>query len=851
MYIGQLNMNRTNSAGSYQFFHRGTLTPFSPNLVFNSDGADTGEIPFGSGSLCTGSSVGWKWRSLMDTGVDIRFKFDKEMFIGAVCLKLADGSAAKAVEVFSLVDEELSCVGRCDAQTDGHLRGELTIPIGVRAAVIVVRLQADLKDIVLENLALIGADSDEPDIYPTCADIQYHGGQYPLAALAAIATSESSTDAIFAASYLRERFMEYFGIELPVTPSQKGSISIGLDDNLPPEGYRVRVHSDGVELLASRRLGLLYAVETLLQLAKNGALPYCEINDKPRTPLRGFHFGLPPREELDFARRLIRYVLIPMRYNTLFIEFAGGMRFDKHPEISEAWERGNLAAKAGKQPAIPHSSMVAGGGLLEKEEVREFIVYCKSYGFEVIPEVQSFGHVQYITYAHPEIAEVAETAENGKELDTRHADQPPSTFYHHSYCPLHEKSYEIIYDIIDEIVEVVRPERYVHMGHDEIYQVGICPRCRDKNHADLYALHVTRMHDYLAKKGLKMMIWCDMLQPTERYKTYPAIDRLPRDIVMLDFIWYFHFDLDMEDHILPYGYKVIMGNMYSSHYPRFEQRIAKEGMIGGEVSTWCRFDEYTLAKEGKIYDLLYSAEMLWSDKYDSRARTVYNSWIAKRIPRLRDELRGIAKPIQPVRAQAIALPSTSTPRLPIAVGEVLKHSSNTLEGRMFDLSSAQRLSPTPIEVPVAAKYQKLVFLHATVNNAPRIVWGALREVGRYTVRYTDGSQVEVPVEYAGNICVYSRRYGEPMPHQYYRHQGYIATYWSDPLLQAKTTDGRDVTALGFEWVNPHPEREIASILCCGNGETDADVLLFGISGILPPTCDKTHARQVSLSGRMV
>ena len=92
-------------------------------------------------------------------------------------------------------------------QTDGHLRGELTIPIGVRAAVIVVRLQADLKDIVLENLALIGADSDEPDIYPTCADIQYHGGQYPLAALAAIATSESSTDAIFAASYLRERFM--------------------------------------------------------------------------------------------------------------------------------------------------------------------------------------------------------------------------------------------------------------------------------------------------------------------------------------------------------------------------------------------------------------------------------------------------------------------------------------------------------------------------------------------------------------------------------------------------------------------------------------------------------------------
>jgi len=139
-----------------------------------------------------------------------------------------------------------------------------------------------------------------------------------------------------------------------------------------------------------------------------------------------------------------------------------------------------------------------------------------------------------------------------------------------------EKSYEIIYDLIDEIVEVVKPERYVHMGHDEIYEIGLCPRCKDKDHSDLYAKHVTRMHDYLKKKGLGMMIWSDMLQPTERYLTPPAITKIPKDIVMLDFIWYFHFDIDMEDHILPHGFNVIMGNMYSSHYPRFESRIAKK-----------------------------------------------------------------------------------------------------------------------------------------------------------------------------------------------------------------------------------------------------------------------------------
>jgi hypothetical protein len=689
------------SNGRYGFYRRGTLIPFAPDLA---PSEKTVDISLGSGNLCTGVPVGWKWSSLMDTGVDVRFCFEQEVFVGAVYLKLDDRSTVKAVEVFSEVEAELACVGRFDAHTGGLLRGEFTIPIGVRASLLVVRLQADLKDIVITDLEIIGADTAQPDIYPTPVDLKYHEGQFSLDALKGVA-SGSSPDTSFAQAYLIERFREYLGITLREVSVTEGAIHIELDDNLASDSYKIRIKTDGVELSASTRLGLLYAVESLIQLVRDGALPYCEVNDAPRASVRGFHFGLPPREELAFARRLIRYVLIPMRCNTLFMEFAGGMRFDKHPEISEAWVQANKAAAAGTQPPFPHGDMVAGGALLEKDEVREFVEYCKSFGFEVIPEVQSLGHIQYITYAHPEIGEVAETQDKGTKLDTRSADQPPSTYYHHSYCPLHEKSYEIIYDIIDEIVEVVCPERYVHMGHDEVYQIGLCPRCSNKDHAELYALHVTRMHDYLAQKGLKMMIWCDMLHPTERYKTHLAISKLPRDIVMLDFIWYFHFDLDMEDHILPYNYQVIMGNLYSSHYPRLEQRIVKKGMIGGQVSTWCRFDEYTLAKKGKIFDLMYTAEMLWSARYDSRARTVYTTWIAQMMPHLRDELRGIAKPIdQSICSKAIALPATSAPRLPVAVAEALKRSANTLDNRMFNFANAQRLSKTPIEVSLSGSF---------------------------------------------------------------------------------------------------------------------------------------------------
>ena len=64
------------------------------------------------------------------------------------------------------------------------------------------------------------------------------------------------------------------------------------------------------------------------------------------------------------------------------------------------------------------------------------------------------------------------------------ADKKPDEFYPHCYCALHDKSYEIIFDLIDEIVDVVKPARYVHMGHDEVYQIGVCERCRNRAPAD-------------------------------------------------------------------------------------------------------------------------------------------------------------------------------------------------------------------------------------------------------------------------------------------------------------------------------------------------------------------------------
>ncbi len=224
--------------------------------------------------------------------------------------------------------------------------------------------------------------------------------------------------------------------------------------------------------------------------------------------------------------------------------------------------------------------------------------------------------------------------------------------------------------------------------------------------------------------------------------------------------------------------------------------------------------------------------MMWSNTYNSKAREVYTRMIQEMIPQVRDELRGIAKTVDTtIESTPIKLPTSSDPCLPEEIHSLVCNAGESLKGYSFDLSAAQRLSDKPIEIEADGEFRKLIFLHTTANNAKRVAWNSLTKVGEYVIRYSDNTELAIPVEYGGNICVWSRRYAKPMTQQYYRHQGYIATYLSDPLIQAKSKDGRDITVLAYDWVNPYPDRKIESISCRGDNETDADILLLGISGV--------------------
>lgn len=726
------------------------------------------------------------WTTHYDQPFEYTCTLESPCFIDRVLLSTSADTALTSV----ILTIDGQTVSRHTAETGSTITGhEISLPAGLPGQTLTFTMEAPWSDVSLTQLTIYGVTDDF--LYPTPSSAAYTGQRVPLTRF--LTYTADSDEGLRAGEILAEKLLEQY--QLRLLPSSDGSIHYTQDTIIPNDGYVLDIQEDGIAISASNLRGAIYAVETILKLIREETLPIGHIEDAPFTAFRGVHLALPPVDEIPFTKRLVKYLLSPMGYNTVILEIAGGMQFESHPEINEAFLEAAAKSKTGEWPPLAHS-YIAGGGIVPKKDVAELADYIRSFGIDVIPEIQSLGHVQYMTTAHPEIAELETQVIDNDTIDTRLEDANKETFYPHCYCPSDERSYQLLFDVADEIIETIRPTRYVHMGHDEVYQIGLCPKCREKDPADLYAEDINRLHAYLAGKGLAMMIWSDMLQPVSSYKTPPAIHKIPKDVIMMDFIWYFHLDQDIENYLLDEDFKVIFGNQYSSLFPRYENRIRRSGVLGGEVSTWTMTSEYEIAKEGKIYDFLYTAQMLWSESYSRHLRLTYDRKIRSLMPSIRSALHGIL--------------------YPSLLPDIAMDTCHESQAGQF------------ISCDVNAACESLVFEHTSAKSRTRIPWIALEEIGHYEVLYEDGTALRIPIEYAGNIGYQHRRQNEPLAIPYYRHNGYIGTYFADST-ETYTPDGEIETWYRYEWINPRPECPIEKVLLHEAPDSGTHILVRKIS----------------------
>ena len=739
----------------------------------------------------------WKWGNLFDCAVDITYTFPKECYVGMIDLGLVG-----ADEVTVIVDGVKVAVRDVAKPALVNLAGKEVI----------IRARGGFADLHFKGAQIFGfyPDDEEPFILPRPKKLEYTGERVKIGGITA-----SNVDALYTADFLYDSLKERY----ETLPDGEGiELSFEIDKSYEDERYTVEVTSDGATVKAASRLALLWGACRVIDLWDGATLPIISIDDKPDVPMRGFHMGLPTVDNIDFVKRFIRYVLLPYGYNHVIIEFNGAMRFDRHPEISEKWIESEKLYREGKGNRVMHADIGAEGTVLEKWQVREILDVLDGFGIEVIPEVQTLAHIEYITNAYPEFAELGTFMKTATEAELKWIKHPHVP--DHCYCPHNEKCMAIVYDIIDEIVDVVKPKRYVHIGHDEVYHIGLCDKCKEKGAPRVYVEHVKALHSYIADKGLKTMLWSDMLH-TDMYYTGESFDfvkrELPKDLMLLDFTWYFHLGKDIEDSLLPEGYEIMMGNLYSSHYPRFASRIAKNGMVGGQVSTWTAVSEKKFGEHGKFLDLPYTAEMLWNAySYDERNRASLTALIGQCIiPEMRDLMHG--------RYDLYLASETESCEV---VGSFPGSDERVPEELLY-----LGLTEPKDKLAVGSKYDRLILEHATLNPAPRICWQELTPVGAYTVTYEDGETVSIPVLSSGGILYINSTYGAPMPDNYYRHQGYVGTWFADPTYEYRTAEGKPVLLLGQIWDNPHPEKKIDCISYEAEKGEYAVLLSAGVLGV--------------------
>jgi hypothetical protein len=259
-------------------------------------------------------------------------------------------------------------------------------------------------------------------------------------------------------------------------------------------------------------------------------------------PVRGFSISAPSPQYFDTFLKFVDEELASRKVNTLLLLVGYRYEFKKHPEL-----RDSLA--------------------LTKKQVKELVRLCRSKNIQLIPQLQILGHQSSMTKANMLLQKYPEFDETPNVRLLKERKWPnEQALYAKSYCPLHPGVHEIVYDCVDELMEVFETDVF-HAGMDEIFYLADenCPRCSGRDKAELFAGEVTKLYYHLNHQGKKLWIWGDRLidgkitglgmWQASINNTVRAIDLIPKEVVICD--WHYRIAVPSSVYFAMKGFDVI------------------------------------------------------------------------------------------------------------------------------------------------------------------------------------------------------------------------------------------------------------------------------------------------------
>lgn len=340
--------------------------------------------------------------------------------------------------------------------------------------------------LIVGSLALTApaaaASAPLPDVIPSIDGWQQAEGVFTASDDIAIVADAANERLTSTAEILRDELRpDYPSANVAATDAGAGDIELRIDetrDDLGEQGYDLEV-GESVVVVGADAAGVFNGTRTVLQmLTQQDTLPRGSVIDVPEYAERGVTvcacvINISP----EFIDRLIEDMAF-LKLNTMLIELK--VKVDGYPQTN-TWS------------------------YYTKDDVRALVEKAERYGIDVIPEINSPGHMEIWLENMPELQLTNEStgAKDEVRMDITK-----------------DASFDFYTDLIDEYFEVFETD-YWHMGVDE-YMLGSgyanYPQIKrfaeqefgvGATEDDVVAWYVNKINDYVKSKGKSLRIWND------------------------------------------------------------------------------------------------------------------------------------------------------------------------------------------------------------------------------------------------------------------------------------------------------------------------------------------------------
>ncbi|MEO6434872.1 MAG: family 20 glycosylhydrolase [Tepidisphaeraceae bacterium] len=272
---------------------------------------------------------------------------------------------------------------------------------------------------------------------------------------------------------------------------------------LRPQGYRIDLNGNVVQVTSADPAGAFYACQTLAQLRRQfgDSLPQGTIEDWPDFAVRGVM--------LDISRDKVPTMATLFALVDLFAELKLN-QLQLYTEHTFAYAQ--------------HETVWRDASPMTADEIRRLDRYCRDRHIELVPNQNSFGHLER-WLKHKRYEPLAEKPDGftfpwGTRSETGF-----------SLNPLDPRSLALVEELFDELLPNFS-SRIVNVGCDETADVGLGhskAECERRGKERVYLDFVLKIYQALKRRDFTMQFWGDIILHKPE-----LIPELPKDLIALN-----------------------------------------------------------------------------------------------------------------------------------------------------------------------------------------------------------------------------------------------------------------------------------------------------------------------------